>query len=289
VLLVGNNYVGTANELAGCVADVQHARSYFAANVNPATFNLSFFELSDNWDASGSAVMVGANGTGTRANILKGFDWLLTGAAAGDVLYVHYSGHGTTAVTAEAGEVDHVDSCWVPLDYQTAGLIRDNELRTIANRVPSGATLWITSDSCHSGSVLDLRYSFADTSFRGDLVDDFVPVWEADDVSYDPRALVTSTVTVENRFYPATTGTVVLLSGCKDLQTSADAYEERQSQGAMSWALFSALKQDKTTALKYLVRDVRMLLKQHKYTQIPQLSSGTTLDLNTSFATLLKL
>jgi hypothetical protein len=269
VLLIGNNYVGTANELSGCVADIQHAKQYFRGKVPAA----AYYELSD--AKVGGAVVHGPQGPGTRANILAGIEWLVGGARAGDRMYVHYSGHGGSLRTAEAGEVDRVDSTWVPLDYSKAGCIVDNDLRTkLAARVPAGAVLWVTSDSCHSGSVLDLRYAFVDASGR---------------TAAGATAITTSALT-ENAYYAPTRGRVLLLSGCKDLQTSADAYEDNMAQGALSWALFSALgTHGSSGGLNGLLKQVRTLLAGHRYTQMPQLSSGQSQDLAESFTHLLAL
>ena len=268
VLLVGNNYVGTANELSGCVADIQHAKQYFRGKAPAA----AYYELSD--AKVGGAIVHGPQGPGTRANILAGIEWLVGGARAGDYMYVHYSGHGSKLRTAEAGEVDRVDSTWVPLDYTKAGCIVDNDLRTkLAARVPAGAVLWVTSDSCHSGSVLDLRYTFVDASGRA---------------AAGATATTTSALT-ENAYYAPTRGRVLLLSGCKDLQTSADAYEDNMAQGALSWALFSALASHGSAGLNALLKQVRTLLAGHRYAQMPQLSSGQSQDLAESFAHLLAL
>ena len=223
---------------------------------------------------------------------------MLTGVKPGDVLYVHYSGHGGTRKTQSSGEASGVDSTWLPLDHTTAGYIVDDDLRILlANRVPAGVTLWVTSDSCHSGTVLDLRYGYTDASFRSRSVpehDSKEQVWVLNDqldeeiIKYDTRGIITSSTVTENRFYSETAGDVFLISGCMDLQTSADAWVEKKSQGAMSWAFFSCLKQDISTPIKYLVRDTRGLLSLHRYTQIPVLTSGKFVNLDTPFASIMK-
>ena len=248
------------------MADVRHARQYFQALAPGA----AFYELSDSRGV-GKTIVSGPQGKGTKAAILAGIDWLVTGAKAGDRLYVHYSGHGSSIPTAAADEAYHVDSTWVPLDYAKAGCIVDNDLRVrLAGRVPAGATLWVTSDSCHSGSVLDLRFSFADASAAATVTSS------------------TSSTCVENAYYAVTPGRVLLLSGCRDLQTSADTFEDSSAQGALSWALFSALAtHGRTAGLNGLLKQVRSLLIGHKYTQVPQLSSGQSQDLGESFTHLL--
>lgn len=49
----------------------------------------------------------------------------------------------------------------VPLDYQTAGQIRDDDLFTcLVGSFPRGATVTCIMDCCHSGTVLDLPFIF---------------------------------------------------------------------------------------------------------------------------------
>jgi hypothetical protein len=309
VLLIGNNYCGTPNELYGCCTDIDNARAWFTAATPASTYALSFKEYSDRKN-SAKQIQPGPDGTGTGANILAGINWLVGNAKAGDILYMHYSGHGSNVPTSDLAELDHVNSAWVPIDYKTfrggglSGLLLDNELRSaLVLRVPTGASLWVTSDSCFSGSVLDLRFNYTDASFRSldaATVDTGAPApWRpalplpsgckaTETQICDSRAITTATTVMENKAYAKTTGNVVLLSGCTDRQAAADAWEDRAAQGALSWALFSCLQKNKEVPVKYLLRDVRALLRNHGYVQTPQLSSGgTAIDLSKSASAIL--
>ena len=280
VLLIGNNYCGTSSELAGCVTDIATAKAFFTANVK-TPYKLQFFELSDSRSLTDrNKIVYGSQGSGTRANILKGIQWLLAGVKSGDVLYLHYSGHGSAQRTTDLGEADQIDSTWVPIDYKKAGVIVDNDLRKLlVNNVPVGVTLWVTSDSCHSGTVLDLRFGYLDVSFKR---------IHGDEVDNHERAVVTSTSMSEDTYYSVTKGNIFLISGCKDLQTSADTYEDGKNQGALTWALFTVLNTNKTAPLKYVIRDVRAMLLLNRYNQQPQLSSGQACNLDASFSSIVK-
>jgi hypothetical protein len=310
VLLIGNNYVGTANELRGCVEDVRTAEAWLRAAARAASMPIVVTQLADERGV-GSSIVSGRHGRGTGAAILAAIRALVTSARAGDSLYVHYSGHGAGLATRAPDELARINSTWVPLDYATwrgggtAGLITDNELRiALVNRVPAGCALWVTSDSCFSGSVLDLRFNYTDASFRA-LQADAVPSarapapWTptpppngAPSVQFNTLDRATATTVAENRAYAITAANVVLLSGCKDTQTSADTFEDGLAQGALTWALFNCIGTgaDARVPLKYLVKDVRGLLRAHAYTQVPQLSTGKALDVTTaSFAGFLRL
>ena len=237
--------------------------------------------------------MHGPNGQGTKSNILKGINWLTKGTKSGDVLYVHYSGHGgTIRATADRGESDGIDSTWIPVDYLRAGVILDNDLRKLlAESIPPGVTIWVTSDSCHSGTVLDLRYGFSDTSFRSvtkeysDIDDEIwgVRMRDGKEVEISTKGIFTASSVKEDRYYALTRGIAYLLSGCKDTQTSADTFEDNLSQGALTWALFSVLSRNKATPLKYLLRDVSGKPRQ------PPPSTGCVCNLDDAFNATLKL
>jgi hypothetical protein len=72
---------------------------------------------------------------------------------------------------------------------------------------------------------------------------------------------------------------VLMFSGCKDSQTSADAHIEGQATGAMSWALLKSLRANPMQSYAQVLGSTRDLLRA-KYSQIPQLSSGKQIDVN---------
>lgn len=78
---------------------------------------------------------------------------------------------------------------------------------------------------------------------------------------------------------------VIQFSGCKDSQTSADAFIQNESCGAMSFALIKAFK-DHGLNQTYaeLLKNIRTTL-MGKYSQIPQMSTGHRMvDLDAGFA-----
>ena len=56
---------------------------------------------------------------------------------------------------------DGYDETLVPLDYESAGQIRDDDLfQALVGEMPAGVTVTCIMDCCHSGTVLDLPYHF---------------------------------------------------------------------------------------------------------------------------------
>ena len=67
-------------------------------------------------------------------------------------------------------------------------------------------------------------------------------------------------------------GTIIMISGCLDTQTSADAFINNKSQGALSWSFIESINSNPKSWLE-LVESMKTLLKTAEYTQIPLLSA----------------
>lgn len=150
-LLIGINYVGQQGELRGCHNDVNSM--------------LGFLERSGFKDSDCQVRILRDNGHDeepTRDNILAALKWLGDGVAAGDTLFLHYSGHGSRVRDTDSDEKDGYDETMVPLDYEAAGQITDDMIhRNLVLNLPEGASLTAVMDCCHSGSIFDLPYTIA--------------------------------------------------------------------------------------------------------------------------------
>ncbi|ESW05450.1 hypothetical protein PHAVU_011G180200 [Phaseolus vulgaris] len=141
-VLIGINYPGTKAELKGCINDVWRMHRCL---VDRYGFSKDDITVMIDTDKSYKEP--------TGKNIRSALTSLIRSAEAGDVLFVHYSGHGTR-LPAETGEDDDTgyDECIVPSDMN---LITDDDFREFVDGVPSGCKLTIVSDSCHSGGLID--------------------------------------------------------------------------------------------------------------------------------------
>jgi len=257
VVLIGINYVGTSAALNGCINDISLIKEHLRSSLGCTESNTEMRILSEvNHDSKFLP---------TRTNIIDALKWLVAGAKAGSRLFFHYSGHGSYVQDKTGEEVDRRDETLCPLDYRTAGIITDDELRSlIVDPLPEGAKLWVISDSCHSGSVVDLRQSYHLT--MTDAVNEYQ--------------------IITNKQYPKSRGQVVLLSGCRDDQFSADAWisQEKKYMGALTYSFLESIKElkktDKEVTYKRLMKHLLLKMKGGGYTQIPQISSGQFLDLN---------
>lgn len=95
----------------------------------------------------------------TKHNIRMAMYWLVQGCQPGDSLVFHYSGHGSQQRNYSGDEVDGFDETLCPLDFETQGMIVDDEINAaIVRPLPHGVKLHALIDACHSGTALDLPF-----------------------------------------------------------------------------------------------------------------------------------
>ena len=103
----------------------------------------------------------GAHEEPTFANIMAAFDWIVGASRAGDTVWIHYSGHGGSVRDNNGDEEDGMDETLIPVDFQSAGQIRDDDiLKHLVKPMREGVLMTCLMDCCHSGTVLDLPYRF---------------------------------------------------------------------------------------------------------------------------------
>jgi hypothetical protein len=246
-LFVGINYVNTPYALAGCINDASDMSAQVLKYYPKVTTRI----ITDSTPVKP-----------TRQAMLDGFAWLTTGLVAGQNVMFHYSGHGGQVRDTNGDELDRKDECIYPLNGKGGiDVITDDELRALlAAKIPAGCKCFVVLDACHSGSAVDLRY-----------------LWQA------PSA--TQLTFAQDEKQTKTAGTVLFLSGCADPQTAADTVNAvGRPCGALTMALLSAWgAYGAAIKTKYLLWDVRKFLRSRGYTQIPQLSTGTYMDLSGVF------
>lgn len=110
-------------------------------------------------------IIVLKNELATRAGILGAIEGLKSKIKPGDIVVIHYSGHGQQIFDNNGEEIDDLDEAIVPYDalvrytsnYKGENHIRDDELGNIIanfrNALGKDGQLLILLDSCHSGSA----------------------------------------------------------------------------------------------------------------------------------------
>ena len=232
--LVGINYTGTVNELYGCINDTKNIEDLLKNKYNFTNVALLNDETVEK---------------PTKQNILKGLQTLLSNTESGDTAFFMFSGHGTCTADFNKDETDGQDELIIPIDaFSLNTCILDDELnKLIRNTLKPGAKLVALFDSCFSGTVLDLRYTYG----------------------YPDNTSESETV-----------GDVYMISGCTDKQLSADTVApvngRTMASGAMTYAFLTMIKE--TALMGDLVTKMGTFLKDNGYPQRPLLSSGKKVD-----------
>lgn len=296
-LLVGINYLGTQNQLNGCINDVNNVERFL---ISHGFSEDNIVKLTDDQRTQRAIP--------TRQNILDAIQWLVKDARPNDSLFFHYSGHGgqTEDQPDQYGnydEEDGYDEVIYPLDFQTNGFIVDDLLHDmLVKTLPPGCRLTALFDSCHSGSALDLPYMYSTKGvlkepnvmaeagqgllkagmsyISGNRIDMVKGLGSAvKSFMNQGRASKANEYSKQTKTAPCD---AISFSGCKDNQTSADAKEGGQSTGAMSYAFLTVMNQNPNQSYLSLLQNMRQIL-QSKYSQKPQLTSSHPIDCNLQF------
>ena len=103
------------------------------------------------------------NREATKAGIVSALRKLARRCRQGDVVYVHFSGHGQQMTDVDGDEADGWDESWIPYDAYASYCpqdhgekhLSDDELNqllsAIAVRIGSRGRMLVVADACHSG------------------------------------------------------------------------------------------------------------------------------------------
>lgn len=268
-LLVGINDYQGINDLRGCINDVTNMRNILKTFLG--------FQNND--------IRLLTDARATKANIISRLNWLVRGAKSGDYLVFHYSGHGSQIRDRDGDELsDRMDELICPYDMNWDGTyITDDELRNIFKKLPQGVLLEVFLDSCHSGTglrALDELGRPVELGPDGRLEQyrasrflppppDIVARWEGEEDMIEPAKGF--------RQVGRTTVHHILWAGCKDSQTSADAFIAGTYNGAFTYYFCKAMRETSGSAARSeLLRRLRQSLTFNRYDQMPQLEAEAT-------------
>lgn len=273
-LLVGiNDYapIGTGGpDLRGCVNDVRDmANTLMVLGIIPAT---------------PATMRILTDARATKANIINGFKWLINGAKRGDVLVFYYSGHGSQVVDVSGDELsDRKDETICPHDYATAGMIKDDDFRALLAGLPAGVNLDIIFDSCHSGTATRMALANAPEE---QIVDRYIEP----PIDWGFFSDANPSLPVQGILMPGGTSGArdavvvaglnhVLWAGCRDNQTSQEAFIGGQYRGVFTYNFCKVLRgAGVSIPRRRLDAQVTINIRTMGYPQIPQLE-GTSASL----------
>ena len=219
-LLIGiNDYINGPEhwDLRGCVNDVHMTREVLRTRFGFAEANIK--TLLDR--------------EATARNIVGLFEeWLIKESEPDDIVYIHFSGHGSRISDKDGDEEDGWDELLCPADVistDESSMIIDDQLRELLQRIQARSVITVL-DACHSGTgtrdvslsrprFLDLESDVAAAkgATRGLALSDPETVLS----SFQAGAAAAGSSDMEPIAGQAHR---VTISGCKADQTSADAW-----------------------------------------------------------------
>jgi hypothetical protein len=260
-LLIGiNRYKVPGADLRGCVNDVKNLRQ----------------TLVDVCGFKGTDIAELTDFAATKAAMQAAIRKLVAGARPGDVLLLHYSGHGANVPDKDGDEADERDEILCPTDLDWKKPLADDWLRQSLDRLRKGVSLTVIMDCCHSGTNTRVLHPPDAPSIPRYLPNP----WDimAAESGRKLRGKVTGQLRASSRAARARKDVIdadipeLLITGCRDTQTSADAHIGGSYNGALTYNLVQVLREGQGT-LSYADLHRRTVegLRKGAFDQVPQL------------------
>ncbi|MEP7153156.1 MAG: caspase family protein [Nitrospira sp.] len=257
VLIGINRYQVPGADLRGCVNDVknleQALRAYYGFSAQDIT---SLTDLKATKKAMQSAIQK-----------------LIASGKKGDILFLHYSGHGSNVPDDNGGETDHRDKTLCPTDLDWYDSLGYNWLSKTFNKLRSGVSLTVIMDCCHSGA--NIR---AFQPRDAPIIERFLPC--PLDLCWKRRGKLRGRKGGASGERPRKDDIVhadipgMLITSCRDWQTSADAHIGGTFNGALTYYLVESIKETRgNLTYRELHQHTTAKLKNHDFNQVPQLES----------------
>jgi hypothetical protein len=259
VLIGINRYRVPGADLRGCVNDVKNVQKV----------------LTEYYGFAGKDITVMTDLKATKEAMQAAIQKLVAGARKGDVLLLHYSGHGSNVPDDDGDEAEEREEILCPTDLDWKDPFRDDWLRKTFDKLKSGVSLTVIMDCCHSGTN-----TRAVLSRNEPIKQRYLPSpWDlvAVESGRKLRGAVKRELRASSRAKRKKSDVVhadireLLVTGCRDTQTSADAFIKGSYNGALTYYLVESIREAKGK-LTYRELHKRTLAKlKGEYDQVPQL------------------
>lgn len=207
----------------------------------------------------------------TATNIRKVFRQLEASASAGDLIYIHFSGHGQAIEDLNGDEDDGWDEAIIPYDarikyvkgiYEGENHILDDELdgyfTSIREKIGKTGFLYVVLDACHMGGASRGDEEEEDELFIRGTDKGFSPSGKR----YIPKIDRRGNMKVSSS--RNTLSGICILEACRAYQTNAEIKQNGQYFGPLSYYINQYLSGKNLTSNKTWVESVRTLMNKDK-------------------------
>lgn len=226
-----NDYMGVQNDLQGCVNDQKNIIGKLGKDFGFESVGFINYQVTKEL---------------FRNEVIK----LVSFAHSGDIIVIHVSSHGTQLPDSSGDESDGYDEAL----YLYDGAFSDDEFSSMLSQLKEGVICIFIMDCCFSGTItrsINQKARFKPLFSQVDS--EGLPVVKKGRKSKEISSGMNHLV----------------LTGCSDRQTSADAYIGGSYNGALTYAAMKNLEPGIT--YKEWHKRILKWLSSHRYEQTPQL------------------
>lgn len=184
------------------------------------------------------------NANATYDNIIKELNYLTKKTKEGDIVYIHFSGHGQPFEDINGDEHDDWDESFVPFDahlyyeenvYSGNKHLTDDILNTylikIRKKIGEHGILYVTIDACHAGN-----------SYRDSEAD----IYRGTGKGFSKNNKIYKVPKTQKRYYNIDDirgySPIVMLEACQSHQRNTEIYIKNTYYGPLTYAIFKTLQ-----------------------------------------------
>ena len=184
------------------------------------------------------------NANATYGNIIKELNYLTKKTKEGDIVYIHFSGHGQPFEDINGDEHDGWDESFVPFNahlyyeekvYSGNKHLTDDILNTylikIRKKIGEHGILYVTIDACHAGN-----------SYRESEED----IYRGTGKGFSKNNKIYKVPKTQKRYYNIDDirgySPIVMLEACQSHQRNTEVYIKNTYYGPLTYAIYKTLQ-----------------------------------------------
>ena len=184
------------------------------------------------------------NANATYDNIIKELNYLTKKTKEGDIVYIHFSGHGQPFEDINGDEQDGWDESFIPFDahlyyeqnvYSGNKHLTDDILNTylikIRNKIGEHGILYVTIDACHAGN-----------SYRESEED----IYRGTGKGFSKNNKIYKVPKTQKRYFNIDDirgySPIVMLEACQSYQRNTEIYIKDTYYGPLTYAIYKTLQ-----------------------------------------------
>lgn len=210
------------------------------------------------------------NQQASKNAIENAFINLASESKRGDIIYVHFSGHGQQMQDLHNDELDGLDECWIPYDAYRKSCdedrgekhLTDDEvnyyMNMIRDKVGNTGKILVVVDACHSGS--------ATREGEKDVVRGVEEIFEAIKSYLWKTSEVTKKAKIVNPNARQNKERWITISACESDQVNIEM--KNPAVGKLTYAIYKEMKENDKCNNEEFFRRIKMFINKNTKSQL---------------------